>query len=282
MRDSLQRPPDGRATSADEEESHVCVRDHKAIVRERVGKTLFEFPANSFFQNNNSVLVPLTEYVKGAIFGDGKGKQPTHLVDTYCGSGLFALTLAPSFDRVVGIEISEVSHLLGRKDETAYAITQESIRYATHNIALNSFPPSKLSFLPGTSSKIFEKVQDFPPSSTVVVIDPPRKGCDEEFIEQLLGFGAATVVYVSCNVHTQARDVGRILRGEKGYSLESVRGFDLFPQTAHVESVCGRYQSVSLRKADLLIGCTGCGAPKNEGVGWERRMRARCHLAPVI
>jgi tRNA (uracil-5-)-methyltransferase len=82
-----------------------------------VGTTLFEFPANSFFQNNNSVLVPLTEYVREAIIsrnetdamGASADQKPTHLVDTYCGSGLFAITLSPYFDRVAGIEISEVS-----------------------------------------------------------------------------------------------------------------------------------------------------------------------------
>jgi hypothetical protein len=84
----------------------------------------------------------------------------------------------------------------------------------------------------------------FPPSQTVLLIDLPRKGCDDVFLRQLIEFGAGRVVYVSCNVHTQARDVGWILRqpvvvggGEKKYVLESLRGFDLFPQTAHVESV---------------------------------------------
>lgn len=91
-------------------------------------------------------------------------------------------------------------------------------------------------FRAGQAENIFEVVQDFPPEKTVVVIDPPRKGCDEKFIQQLLVFKPQTVVYVSCNVHTQARDVGGIMKGGE-YRLESVRGFDLFPQTAHVESV---------------------------------------------
>jgi tRNA (uracil-5-)-methyltransferase len=106
MRDSLQN-----STDEGTEEKHICIRDHKAIVRERVGLSLFEFPANSFFQNNNSVLVPLTDYVREAILSPPSGyigKKPTYLVDTYCGSGLFAITLASSFERVVGIEISEV------------------------------------------------------------------------------------------------------------------------------------------------------------------------------
>lgn len=97
-------------------EAHICIRDHKAIVRERVGTTLFEFPANSFFQNNNSVLVPLTEYVRDVILSredeeameTPSERRSTHLVDTYCGSGLFAITLLPYFARVAGIEISEV------------------------------------------------------------------------------------------------------------------------------------------------------------------------------
>lgn len=221
MRDSLQV---GTSTTSEEEENHVCIQDHKATVRERVGTTLFEFPANSFFQNNNSVLVPLTEYVRTAILSPPGGqpeKQPRHLVDTYCGSGLFAITLSPFFESVVGIEISE-----------------ESIRSAKHNVSLNGISDDKCDFRAGKAEAIFSVVQDLPPDETVIVIDPPRKGCDDKFIEQLLLFGASTVVYVSCNVHTQARDVGKIVRGSKGgYVLESLRGFDLFPQTAHVESV---------------------------------------------
>ncbi|KAG8835768.1 tRNA(m5U54)methyltransferase [Serendipita sp. 399] len=219
MRDSLT----ATGSEVGEDETHVCIRDHKAIVRERVGTTLFEFPANSFFQNNNSVLVPLTDYVRDAAISvppDGKARRPTHLIDTYSGCGLFALRLVDSFDRVVGIEISE-----------------ESIRYATHNIKLNDIPEEKCEFRAGQAERIFEVVQDFPQEETVIVIDPPRKGCDDKFIEQLLRFGAATIVYVSCNVHTQARDVGKIISGGHDYVVESIRGFDLFPQTAHVESV---------------------------------------------
>lgn len=73
---------------------------------------------------------------------------------------------------------------------------------------------------------------------------PPRKGCDTPFLEQLLAFRPLTAVYVSCNVHTQARDIGWFVsesekrgEGKWRYVLESLRGFDLFPQTAHVESV---------------------------------------------
>ncbi|KAA1475389.1 S-adenosyl-L-methionine-dependent methyltransferase [Dentipellis sp. KUC8613] len=237
LRDSLERPEgetDAVAELSTALEKHVCITDHKATVRERVGSTVFEYQAGSFFQNNNSVLVPLTTYVRDAIFPPGSAtlpsERPTHLVDAYCGAGLFALTLAPHFTHVAGIELSA-----------------DSIRFATHNAALNGFPAGQLSFRAGDAAHIFGAVPEFPPRRTVLVIDPPRKGCDAPFIAQLLAFRPRTVVYVSCNVHTQARDVGMILRqseagGGKGegkgrYVLESLRGFDLFPQTAHVESV---------------------------------------------
>lgn len=252
LRDSLAKPVD--ASQPETEDKHICITDHKATVRERVGSTLFEFPAGSFFQNNNSILEPLTSYVRDAIFSPPheveveekeRGEKPTHLVDTYCGSGLFSIMLSPYFEHVAGIEIDA-----------------GSIRSAKHNLALNgldkekdkdkddSSPSSpsipKHAFHAGKSEAIFASVLQssktpFPREKTVVVIDPPRKGCDEAFIDQVVVFKPAVIVYVSCNVHTQARDVGMLLKkmegGAERYKVESLRGFDLFPQTAHVESV---------------------------------------------
>ncbi|GJE92113.1 tRNA methyltransferase [Phanerochaete sordida] len=205
------------------EETKICVTDHNGTIRERVGDMLFEYTAGNFFQNNNSVLVPLTSYVRDAIFAEA---APTHLVDAYCGSGLFAIVLAPHFARVRGIELSA-----------------DAIRAAEANAARNGLPADKVAFMAGDAARIFDTVADFPRAETALIIDPPRKGSDAKFIDQLVRFACGTVAYVSCNVHTQARDVGMILRRSaqvmqgKKYVLTSVRGFDLFPQTAHVESV---------------------------------------------
>ena len=105
-----------------------------------------------------------------------------------------------------------------------------------------------MSFRAGDAAQIFDVVGDFPPERTALVVDPTCKGCDEAFVRQLLAFRAQTVVYVSCNVHTEARNVGQIVswsaeedavdeKGKGEYVVESLRGFDLFPQTTHVESV---------------------------------------------
>ncbi|KAI5986391.1 S-adenosyl-L-methionine-dependent methyltransferase [Pisolithus albus] len=225
---STSNDPDSRSQ---EGERHICITDPKGTVRERVGDKYFEFPGHSFFQNNNSILVPLTDYVRDAIFPTtpehSPDQCPTHLVDAYCGSGLFSIMLCPQFQTVAGIELSA-----------------DSIRYATHNAQLNNTPEGRCTFRAGDAANIFSVVSEFPREKTALIIDPPRKGCDENFIDQLVAFRCKTVVYVSCNVHTQARDVGMILNkmeklgDEKGrYALESLRGFDLFPQTAHVESV---------------------------------------------
>lgn len=205
---------------------HICVSDQKHQSREMVGDYLFEYTAGSFFQNNNAVLPLLVDYVKEAITNPAATEPPTHLVDAYCGAGLFAISLSSRFEKVAGIELSSAS-----------------IASAKRNAELNNIPSTTISFLAGDAANIFDVVRSFPPSRTVVLIDPPRKGCDEAFIKQLVEFRATTVVYVSCNVHTQARDVGEIVRrteadGEgRRYRVERIRGFDLFPQTAHVESV---------------------------------------------
>jgi tRNA (uracil-5-)-methyltransferase len=229
LRDSLDPAIPIDPSTPDDPAQHVCITDHKATVRERVGNTYFEFPGHAFFQNNNAILVPLTDYVRDALFPSPSGDDttsPTHLVDAYCGSGLFSILLSPHFSTVAGIELSA-----------------DAIRAATANAVLNHVPEGRCTFRAGDASDIFATVADFPRARTAVIVDPPRKGCDARFLEQLLAFGAGTIVYVSCNVHTQARDVGTLVRRSEEearngrYVVESLRGFDLFPQTAHVESI---------------------------------------------
>src|SRR5690606_17322931 len=130
-------------------------------------------------------------------------------------SGLFALTAARAFRRVLGVEVSELS-----------------IRWAKENAASNRL--ENCSFIAGEAASIFAQV-DFSPTETAVVIDPPRKGSDEAFLQQLVAFGPRTIVYVSCNPATQMRDL--VTLTTSGYALRDVQPFDLFPQTRHLECV---------------------------------------------
>ena len=79
-------------------------------------------------------------------------------------------------------------------------------------------------------------MRGFEPARTALVIDPPRKGCSEEFLAQLLAFLPRRVVYVSCDPATQARDAKAILQSGE-YRMGAVQPFDLFPQTRHIENV---------------------------------------------
>lgn len=185
--------------------------DFKATATERVGDLKFQFLAGDFFQNNPFILPLFTGYVaKQAAAGGAR-----FLVDAYCGSGLFALTLAKHFEQVAGVEVSETS-----------------CEWARKNAASNGI--GNASFLTASAEDIFASIS-FPGAETAVVIDPPRKGCTPEFIDQLVKFGPSRVVYVSCDPATQVRDLK--LLGNGGYSLEDVQPFDLFPHTRHLECV---------------------------------------------
>ncbi|KAI1214315.1 S-adenosyl-L-methionine-dependent methyltransferase [Annulohypoxylon truncatum] len=242
----------------------TCITDNNAVSTEYVGPYVFHNLAGQFFQNNNSILPLVTSYIRSNILppdtsssssssSSSSGPPITRLIDAYSGSGLFTITLSPLISGgSVGIDIADAS-----------------IAYASRNARANKLSPDRARFVAADAKELFIPAvrARYPADETVVVLDPPRKGCDVDFLGQLLDFGPRRVVYVSCNVHTQARDVGILVRGEvdvdmggvgdgeeggsgglgaKGtagkkktrYAIESLRGFDFFPQTSHVEGVC--------------------------------------------
>jgi tRNA (uracil-5-)-methyltransferase len=215
-----------KVTTAKHTDFKTCITDNNATSTEYIDEFVFTSIAGSFFQNNNSILPPFTQYIRDHIMPpvSESSTQPKikYLIDAYSGSGLFTITLSSLFTTSIGIDISNAS-----------------IISAGENATLNNLPPSQCKFIDADAAELFKSVT-YPNDETVVVIDPPRKGCDESFLSQLLKFGPRRVVYVSCNVHTQARDVGVLVRGIEGatrYKVESLRGFDFFPQTGHVEGV---------------------------------------------
>ncbi|PHH83180.1 hypothetical protein CDD82_3227 [Ophiocordyceps australis] len=217
-----------RVTNHDEKTLQIktCVTNHKATTTEYIGPYIFSNPAGSFFQNNNSILPRFTDYMRTHILppSSSPSSQPglKYLIDAYSGSGLFTITLASLFTHSTGIDIAA-----------------DSIASARDNARLNGLADSRCRFLAADALHLFANV-DYPPDQTVVLLDPPRKGCDAAFLTQLRAFAPRRVAYVSCNVHTQARDVGVLVRGDgpgAKYRLTSLVGFDFFPQTGHVEGV---------------------------------------------
>lgn len=181
------------------------------IAVEDVNGIRFEFQAGDFFQNNPFIL---PKFVRHAI-DEAKATGAKHLVDAYCGSGLFAISAARDFEQVIGVEISE-----------------SAVKKAAHNAEINSLTNCR--FMAADAQHVFKDVPHAG-TDTVVLIDPPRAGCSPEFLQQLFAFGPKGVVYVSCNPATQMRDL--VLFTEAGYKLGTVQPFDLFPQTKHLECV---------------------------------------------
>ncbi|CAK9436243.1 uncharacterized protein LODBEIA_P08010 [Lodderomyces beijingensis] len=205
----------------------TALEGQKKVITERIEDFVYQFESNCFFQNNNSILSSVLDFIR---YEARQLSTPiVNLVDTYCGVGFFGIALSqmqPNLN-VFGIEVSEMS-----------------IKYAQHNAKLNGLDPQKVQFILGDASDIFnhEALRESKISGrdSVVIVDPSRKGSDEAFMSQLLEFNPAMIVYVSCNVFTQARDLAMFekLQGvDKRYTVDKVFGFDFFPQTKHIESV---------------------------------------------
>ena len=189
--------------------------NHRNPISETVstdnGEVKFNFLAGDFFQNNPFILPSFTGYVAEQASSCGS----KYLVDAYCGSGLFSLCLAHKFEKVAGVEVSETA-----------------ADWARRNAELNGI--TNTTFLASSAEAIFDDIT-FPAEETTVVIDPPRKGCNQEFLDQLFQFGPNKVVYISCNPATQMRDLKEFITA--GFKLTAVQPFDLFPQTRHLECV---------------------------------------------
>jgi len=133
------------------------------------------------------------------------------VLDVYSGVGLFSLFLAQRAGRLVAVE-SAIS--------------------ACEDFAANLNPYDQVELYEGTAEEILPFLDIHP---DVIVVDPPRAGIERVALDALIGMGSSTLIYVSCDPATLARDAKRLVRA--GYKLEQVTPYDLFPQTYHVECI---------------------------------------------
>ncbi len=138
--------------------------------------------------------------------------------DLYCGIGTISLFLARQAGKVYGVEI-----------------VPQAIEDARRNAALNGM--DNVEFMVGKAEEILpEKYEKEGVSADVIVVDPPRKGCDPELIHTMLQIRPKRIVYVSCDPATLARDLKLLCAG--GYKLQKVQPVDQFPHSVHIENVC--------------------------------------------
>ena len=177
------------------------------LISERLGKFRLMFGTASFFQVNTGQAEKLFAYA--AKMAEGS----RNVLELYSGAGALTCWLAGN-----GSNVTSVEEYRG------------AVKMAVKNLEANNF--GNVRALCGRSEDVIADLRD---SYDAVVLDPPRDGCERSVLEAINDFGVKRVVYVSCNPATLARDC-KILAGH-GYVIESVRAFDMFPQTAHVETV---------------------------------------------
>ena len=181
------------------------------LMSERLGRYNFTFEASSFFQVNSAQALSLYEYAAGLALDGAPGK----ILELYSGVGSLTAFLAAG-----GAEVTAVESWL------------PAAKYIAGNAERNGIKK----IVPHTAQA--EDIAESLSGSRcdVVVVDPPRSGCDEKVIAAMLKAVPERIVYVSCNPATLARDIKRLAEG--GYTPLEARPFDMFPQTGHVETVC--------------------------------------------
>jgi 23S rRNA (uracil1939-C5)-methyltransferase len=184
----------------------------REVIYDFIGDVKFAISARSFFQVNPVQTEVL--YGKALEYAGLTGGET--VIDAYCGIGTISLFLAQRAGQVYGVEIVEEAIADARKNAELNGIT---------NVHFEAGPAEVV--LPGW------KRQGVKPD--VIVVDPPRKGCEPQLLETILELRPQRVVYVSCNASTLARDL-RVLE-DGGYRTVEVQPVDMFPHTTHVETV---------------------------------------------
>lgn len=179
-------------------------------IYDKIGDVTFAISARSFFQVNPEQTEVL--YEKALEYAGLTGQET--VIDAYCGIGTISLFLAKRAKHVYGVEI-----------------VPDAIEDAKRNARLNGI--ENVDFVVGEAEKVIPAWYDEGVRPDVIVVDPPRKGCDESLLETMIAMKPKRIVYVSCNPSTLARDL-RILE-EGGFRTVEVQPVDMFPQTTHVE-----------------------------------------------
>lgn len=185
----------------------------REVIYDYIGDVKFAISARSFFQVNPVQTEVL--YGKTVEYAGLTGQET--VIDAYCGIGTISLFLAQHAKRVYGVEI-----------------VKEAIEDARVNAELNGM--SHVTFEVGASEDVIPAWKEQGITADVIVVDPPRKGCDPCLLDTILEMKPQRVVYVSCNPATLARDL-RVLE-DGGYTTVEVTPVDMFPHTTHVECVC--------------------------------------------
>lgn len=184
----------------------------RETITDRIGRFEFAISPRSFFQVNPEQTETL--YRKAVAYAELTGRET--VIDAYCGIGTISLFLAERARWVHGIEV-----------------VPEAIADARANAARNGV--ANVEFHLGETEGVLPRLRERGARADVIVVDPPRKGCEPAVLDAFAAMRPRRIVYVSCNPATLARDLARL--AELGYRTIEAQPVDMFPMTAHVETV---------------------------------------------
>lgn len=188
----------------------LYLNDNLVYGKEKVdidfGKYQFKISNKSFFQKNTTMALKLYDYIKDNV--DLKSK----VLDLYCGIGSIGVYSSDRASSILGIEIID-----------------DAINDANNNALLNNI--KNISFVSGKVEENINNLRDI----DIIIVDPPRIGINKNAIHDIIRINPKKIIYVSCNSTTLARDLNIF---NERYKIKSIKLFDLFPNTHHVESVC--------------------------------------------
>ncbi|RVT57622.1 23S rRNA (uracil(1939)-C(5))-methyltransferase RlmD [Niallia taxi] len=207
---SLVQNINGNKTSLIFGEKTIHLRGEE-VIQETLGDLNFELSARAFFQLNPTQTIKLYDEVKKAANLTGKEK----IADAYCGVGTIGLWLADGASEVRGMDTIDAAIIDAKKNADKHGI--KNATYVT-----------------GTAEHWLPKWVEEGWRPDVVVVDPPRTGCDQKLLNAIKKVKPKKFIYVSCNPSTLAKDIDYL---SKDYKVEYMQPVDMFPHTAHVECV---------------------------------------------
>ena len=184
----------------------------KGFITDQLLGVKYTISAKSFYQINHDQTELL--YAKAIELMNLKGNEIVY--DMYCGIGTIGISAAARAKKVIGVEVNK-----------------QAVEDARKNGAVNQI--KNVEFVCADATEYMRKAAGARRQVDAVFIDPPRSGSDEVFLKALASMGARQIVYVSCNPQTQVRDIKVLVK--YGYRVEECYPFDLFPRTAHVETI---------------------------------------------
>ena len=190
----------------------------KPTIHDKIGGLSFNISARSFFQVNTAQAEVL--YKTAQDFAELRGNET--VIDAYCGTGTISLFMAKKARKVIGVEVVSSAVADAKKNSR-----ENNIRNAE--------------FIVGDAVNVLPKIFDAGVYAEVVIVDPPRAGCDRKVLETFAAMKPEKIIYVSCNPATLARDL-KILE-ELGWRTKKIQPVDMFPFTSHVESVAQIFKS---------------------------------------